>query len=93
MLRDAFDHDAVHVGEGGRSGADDSAVATFVRSGHRALVTGNISDLAPEPDLVSVCVLARKPPSGGAQARALTGLLDRWATDNSTPYLSQHWPT
>ena len=31
LLRDAFDHDAMHVAEVGLSGADDAAVATFAR--------------------------------------------------------------
>jgi len=93
MLRDGFDHDALHVGEVGLSGADDAAVATFARSEHRAVVTENIADYAPEPDLVLVCVPKRKLPSGGAQAQVLAELLDRWATHNPDPYLGQHWPT
>lgn len=93
LLRDAFDHEAMHVGEGGLSGADDSAVATFARSEHRAVVTENVTDYAPEPDLVLVCVPKRKLPSGGAQARGLADLLDRWATENPEPYVGQHWPT
>jgi hypothetical protein len=92
-LRDAFDHDAMHVGEVGLSGADDVVVATFARSERCAVVTENVSDYAPETDLVLVCVLKRKLPSGGAQARALAELLDRWATDNPDPYVGQHWPT
>lgn len=93
VLRDDFEHDALHVGEVGFHGADDVAVATFARSEHRAVVTENISDYAPEPDLVPVCVLKRKLPSGGAQARALADLLHRWARDNPDPYVGQHWPT
>ena len=93
LLRDAFDHDALHVGEVGPSGTEDSAVATFARSERRAVVTENIADFAPEPDLVLVCVLKRKLPSGGAQAQGLAELLDLWATENSDPYLGQHWPT
>ena len=92
VLRDEFDHDALHVGEVGLHGADDVVVATFVRSEHRALVTENVSDYVPEPDLVLVCILKRKLPSGGAQARALADLLDRWAKDNPDPYVGQHWP-
>ena len=91
--RDAFDHDAVHVGEVGLSGADDVVVARVARSERRAVVTENVSDYAAETDLVLVFVLKRKLPSGGAQARALAELLDRWATDNPDPYLGQHWPT
>ena len=93
LLRDAFDHDAMHVGEVGLSGADDAAVATFARSEHCAVVTENLSDFAPESDLVLVCVLKRRLPSGGAQVRALAELLARWATDNPDPYVGQHWPT
>jgi len=92
MLCEAFDHDAMHVGEVGLSGADDGAVATFARSEHRAVVTENIADYAPEPDLVLVGVLKRKLSSGGAQAQALAELLDRWATENPDPYVGQHWP-
>jgi predicted nuclease of predicted toxin-antitoxin system len=93
LLRDAFDHDAWHVGEVGLSGADDVMVATVARSERRAVVTENVSDYAAETDLVLVCVLKRKLPPGGAQARALAELLDRWATDNADPYVGQHWPT
>jgi hypothetical protein len=93
VLHDQFDHDALHVGAVGLSGADDAAVATFARSEHRAVVTENVSDYAREPDLVLVCVLKRKLPSGGAQARALADLLDRWATENPDPYVGQHWPS
>ena len=61
--------------------------------GHRAVVTENIGDYAPEPDPVLVCVLKRELPSGAAQARALAEPLDRWETDDPDPYLGQHWPT
>ena len=93
VLRDPFDHDAMDVDEVGLSGADESEVATFARCEHRAVVTENVSDYAPEPDLVLVCALKRKLPSGGAQAPALADLLDRWAKDNRDPYVEQHWPT
>ncbi len=93
VLRDAFDHDALHVGEVGLAGADDAAVATFARAEHRAVVSENIADYARETDLVLVCVLKRKLPSGGAQAHALAELLDRWTTANPDPYVGQHWPT
>ncbi|MFP4636565.1 MAG: DUF5615 family PIN-like protein [Nitriliruptoraceae bacterium] len=93
VLRDAFDHDALHVGEVGLSGAEDAAVATFARGGQRAVVTENISDYAAEPDLVLVCLLKRRLPAGGAQARAVAELLDRWATDNPDPYVGHHWPS
>jgi len=93
VLRDPFDHDAMDVDEVGLSGADESEVATFARCEHRAVVTENVSDYAPEPDLVLVCVVKRKLPSGRSQAQALAELLDRWATENPDPYLGQHWPT
>lgn len=92
-LQDEFDHDAVHVGDVGLHGADDVAVATFARREHRAVVTENVSDYATEADLVLVCVLKRRLPSGGAQARALAELLDRWSRANPDPYLGQHWPS
>jgi len=44
----------------------------------RAVVTENVGQDAPEPDLVSVGVLERTLPSGGAQARALAAPPDRW---------------
>ena len=93
MLREDLDHDALHVGDVGLRGADDVTVATFARSEHRAVATENLSDYAPESDLVLVCVQKRTLPSGGAQARALAALLDRWAKDNPGPYVGQHWPT
>lgn len=92
-LREAFGHDALHVGEVGLSAADDAAVATFARSERRAVVTENIGDYAVEPDLVLVCVLKRKLPQGSALARALAELLDRWARENADPYVGQHWPS
>ena len=92
-LREAFDHDAIHVGEVGLSGAVDVVVATLARRERRVVVTQNVSDDASEPDLVLVCVLKRKLPSGGAQARALAELLDRWVADNPDPYVGQRWPT
>jgi hypothetical protein len=93
MLRDECGHDALHVGEVGLRGADDVVVATFARSERRAVVTENIRDYTPESDLVLVCVLKRKLPSGGAQARALADVLDQWVKDNPKPYVGQHWPT
>lgn len=91
-LSEGHDHDAVHVCEVGLSGADDTTVAAFARRDHRALVTENIADVTREPELVLVCALTRTLPSGGAQARALADLLDRWASDHPDPYLGQHWP-
>lgn len=91
-LRDELGHDAVHVSEVGLAGAADSEVARLARTEERALVTENVADFAPQGDLALVCVLKRRLPSGGGQARALTILLDRWATENRRPYLGQHWP-
>jgi hypothetical protein len=93
VLRDEFGHDVLHVGEAGLHGADDAVVATFARSDHRVVVTENISDYALEPDLVLVCVLKRKLPSGGVQARSLVDVLNRWVQENPDPYVGQHWPT
>ncbi len=91
-LRDAYGHDALHVGELGLTGASDAEVAAGDRSERRALVTENIADFADEQDLVLVCVLKRNLPAGAGQARVLATLLDRWATGNPRPYLGQHWP-
>jgi hypothetical protein len=93
LLCDEYGHDALHVGEAGLHGADDAMVATLARSEGRAVVTENIRDVAPEPDLVLVCVLKRTLPSGRAQARALADVLDRWIQGNPDPYVGQHWPT
>lgn len=93
VLRDELGHDALHVGEVGLRGVADVVVATFARGENRAVVTENISDYAPEPDLVLVCVLKRRLPSGGAQARSLADVLDRWVRDHPDPYVGQHWPT
>lgn len=92
VLREQFGHDAVHVGVVGLGGVDDAVVATVARSENRAVVTENVSDYAREPDLVLVCVLKRRLPSGGPQARALAVLLDRWARQHPQPYVGQHWP-
>lgn len=93
LLRRKFDHDAVHVGEVGLSGIDDSAVAAVARSERRSLVTENVADFPAEDDLVLVCVLKRTLPAGGAQANALAKLLDHWAGQNQRPYRGQHWPS
>ncbi len=93
FLRDQFDHDAVHVGEVGLSGVDDSVIAAVARSERRALVTENVADFAAEDDLVLVCVLKRALPTGRAQANALADLLNHWAGQNQRPYLGQHWPS
>jgi len=91
-LRDELGHDAVHVSEVGLAGAADGEVASLARAEERALVTENVADFAPQADLALVCVLKRRLPSGGGQARALAVLLDRWANENPRPYLGQHWP-
>jgi len=91
-LRDDHGHDAVHVSEIGLAGAADSEVASAARAEARALVTENVADYAAEHELALICVLKRRLPSGGGQARALARLLDRWASDNPRPYLGQHWP-
>lgn len=93
VLQDEFGHDARHVGDVGLRGVDDAVVATFARSEQRVVVTENVSDYASEADLVLVCVLKRKLPSGGAQARALAEVLDRWSRENQDPYVGPHWPT
>ncbi|MGQ0849534.1 MAG: DUF5615 family PIN-like protein [Actinomycetota bacterium] len=92
LLRDEFGHDAVHVTEVGLAGAADPEVATAARAEHRAFVTENLADFSGESDLVLVCVLKRNLPSGSGQARALSVLLHRWATENPHPYVGQHWP-
>ncbi len=93
LLRDEFGHGALHVGGVGLRSVDDAVVATLARSERRAMVTENVSDFAPESELVLVCVLKRTLPAGGAQARALAELLDRWAREHPHPYVGPHWPT
>lgn len=83
----------VHVTEVGLAGAEDSVVATVARSEDRTLVTENIADFANEVDLVLVCVLERRLPSGAGQTGSLAALLDRWAEDHPRPYRGQHWPS
>ena len=93
QLREQFGRDALHVDDLGLRGTDDAHVAAVARAEGRAVVTENVADYAAERDLVLVCVLKRNLPAGGAQAHALADLLDRWAGENPTPYLGQHWPT
>jgi hypothetical protein len=93
LLRDSYEHDAVHVGEVGLQAVDDALVAATARAEGRALVTENIADFAAERDVVLVFVLKRNLPAGGAQASGLAKLLDQWATDNPNPYIGPHWPT
>jgi predicted nuclease of predicted toxin-antitoxin system len=93
QLRDEFGHDAVHVSEVGLAGVADAEVGNTARAEKRVVVTENVADFAPEPDLMLVCILKRNLPSGGAQAHALATMLDRWANDNPRPYVGQHWPT
>ena len=91
-LREDFGHDALHVDDLGLRGAADPQVASVARAEGRVMVTENVTDYAPEPDLVLVCVLKRNLPAGGAQAKALAKLLDAWCRANPTPYVGQHWP-
>lgn len=93
ILRDEHGHDAFHVGEVGMRGTDDTGRGSVARDESRVLVTENVGHFSGEPDLVLVCVLERKLPAGGGQARALADILHRWARDHPRPYLGQHWPT
>jgi len=93
LLRDKYEQDAVHVTEAGLQGAEDAQVAAAARADGRAIVTENVSDFAAERDVVLVFVLKKNLPTGGAQAPALAAALDRWAHENSDPYLGPHWPS
>lgn len=86
-------HDAVHVMEIGLAATEDVQVADAARAEARAVVTENVADFAAERDVVLIFVLKRNLPVGGAQARALAKVLDRWARANPDPYLGAHWPT
>ena len=92
LLRDKYDHDAIHVAEAGLRGAPDTQVAAAARADGRAVVTENVADFAAERDVVLVFVLKPKLTAGTAQATALAALLDRWAHDSPDPYLGPHWP-
>ena len=92
LLRDSYDHDAVHVFEIGLRAADDTDVAATARAEHRAVVTENVADFVAERDVVLVFVLKKNLPAGGAQAKALAELLDAWAQANPRPYVGPHWP-
>ncbi len=92
QLQERFGRDAVHIDDLGLRGAEDHQVAEVARAEGRAVVTENVADYAAERDLVLVCVLKRSLPAGGAQANALSQLLDRWIRDNPRPYVGQHWP-
>lgn len=92
LLREHYEHDAVHVGEVGLQAADDALVAATARAEGRAMVTENVADFAAERDVVLIFVLKRNLPPGGAQAAGLARLLDQWATDNPEPYVGHHWP-
>ena len=92
LLREQVEHDAAHVSELGLGGADDAEVAAVARAEHYALVTENIADFAAERDLLLVFVLKKNLPPGGAQAKGLAVLLDRWATTHPDPYVGHHWP-
>jgi Domain of unknown function (DUF5615) len=92
VLRDHYGRDAVHVAEVGLRATDDAAIARHARAEGRAVVTENVADFAAEEDLVLVVVLQKNLPSGGAQAAALAGVLDRWIKTNPDPYVGHHWP-
>ena len=92
LLRDSYDHDAVHVAEVGLRGADDAQVAARARAEGRAVVTENVVDFSAERDVVLVFVLKKNLPAGGGQAAALAKILDRWAQTYPEPYLGPHWP-
>jgi hypothetical protein len=93
LLRDTYDHDAVHVREVGLQAVSDVLVAASARAEGRVLVTENVADYAGERDVVLTFVLKRNLPSGGAQAGGLAKLLDQWANDNPEPYIGPHWLT
>lgn len=93
LLRDELGHDAVHVGDLGLAGAPDDQIALLARQEGYPVVTENVADFSSETDLIVVCILKRRLPSGAGQARALAALLDRWAIQNPRPYIGQHWPT
>jgi hypothetical protein len=92
LLRETYDHDAVHVFEIGLQAAEDSLVAAAARAEGRAVVTENVVDFAAERDVVLLFVLQRNLPPGGAQAAALAKILADWAQTNPDPYLGPHWP-
>jgi Domain of unknown function (DUF5615) len=92
LLRDTYDHNAVHVAEVGLRTADDAQVAAVARAEGRAVVTENVADFAAERDVMLVLVLKKNLPAGGGQAAALAKILDSWAQDHPRPYLGPHWP-
>jgi Domain of unknown function (DUF5615) len=92
VLRDTYNHDAVHVAEVGLRAADDAQVAATARADGRAVVTENVADFYAERDVVLVFVLKKNLASGGGQAAALAKVLDSWAHDHPDPYLGAHWP-
>lgn len=93
LLREQHGLDAVHVGEVGMRGADDSAIAAVARSDGRVIVTENVVDFVKERDVAIVFILKRHLPAGGALAAALADRLARWARDNPDPYVGHHWPS
>jgi Domain of unknown function (DUF5615) len=92
LLRDTYDHDAVHVTEVGLRGADDAQVASLARAEGRAVVTENVADFAAERGVVLLFVLKKNLPAGGGQAAVLAKILDHWTRDHPDPYLGPHWP-
>jgi len=93
ILRETYDHNAVHVAEIGLRAAEDAHVAAVARGEGRAVVTENVVDFAAERDLVLIFVLKKNLPAGGGQAAALAKVLDRWAQEHPDPYLGPHWPS
>ncbi|MPZ66438.1 MAG: hypothetical protein GEU83_13305 [Pseudonocardiaceae bacterium] len=91
LLRENYDHDAVHVFEVGLRAADAESAA-MARAEGRAVVTENVADFSAERDAVLVFVLKRNLPAGGAQAKALAKVLDDWARAHPRPYVGPHWP-
>lgn len=91
-LRDQHGRDAHHVAEVGLRATDDAAITRHARAEGCAVVTENVADFADEGDLVLVVVLKQNLPSGGAQAAALAGVVDRWIEANPDPYVGHHWP-
>lgn len=92
LLRETYDHDAVHVFEIGLQAVEDSLVAATARAEGRAIVTENVVDFVAERDVVLLFVRKRQLPPGRAQGAALANILAEWAQSNPDPYLGPHWP-
>ena len=92
-MRGAFDHDAVHVDEVGLSGAEDVSVATVARSEHRAVVTENVSDSAPDTGLIAaLTVWSGRLHDGSGLANTTVASTPRLILESSTvvPYDLPH---